>query len=347
MAGETYSRWIWCQKHQMGVVYAWVDGDGRAHDLGTAAMKLHTVTVGNGQARGVRTYIQVQSVTYDPEFSLDPEIAVRIMQWEQEVSKLKSYILAECVQTSTYCQSSPGAVEHSWKEWDSRPTQEWLFWDTHSREEASSADDKVLFHQWHLRIGGSGGAYTYRPGVSADRTIRCDSATYFSLFGVPYNKACINYDVVPHLQYKISDSRVTSVARHIRHAQNDPGNTYPAIGYKVIPGKYTGKWDNLGLTRVLGGSATHQNNVAEKDRACKRLPPYETNGLPEAPKPGEDCDEYPFATTEQGAASPYWDFSVRAVPSSENQSAGGLLGWYYFRDRILTAQDPFWVDIQD
>lgn len=39
--------------------------------------------------------------------------------------------------------------------------------------------------------------------------------------------------------------------------------------------------------------------------------------------PGEQCDEYAFGSTLEGAAHPDWDISVSAVPQRDNSVAGG------------------------
>ncbi|MDG9720155.1 NucA/NucB deoxyribonuclease domain-containing protein [Streptomyces sp. DH24] len=77
--------------------------------------------------------------------------------------------------------------------------------------------------------------------------------------------------------------------------------------------------------------------------------------VPGRPTAGErrDCDEFPFASSYQGAAryqyegDPYRDdFSVRYIDSDENQEAGRRLGAWYDNDRIL-SHDPFIVVIGD
>lgn len=86
-------------------------------------------------------------------------------------------------------------------------------------------------------------------------------------------------------------------------------------------------------------------------------------GLPRPTAEGQQCDEYPFGSTLEGAAHPRWDFSVRWVPQAENGSAGGVLNQsFYFDDRILrwepapgedplnpygVTNDPFWVNIEN
>lgn len=340
--GETLNRWLWCQKLRIGVQYFKIV-DGKPEYQGTSSVAYHAVAVGNGQQRVLRTYLQAQygSVEYD-DWSL----------WDRYFTApgLKMFILSDCAEGYDYCVSTGSGIEHTFDEWDYH--REWLHWDIYSQEEASTATDKVLFHHWHFRFGGSGGGYVGPEATTADRAFRCDSANYFSQFGVDYPKACINYEVIPHLQYNISDTRVTSVAQHIRVAQDSPDSTYPIeLEPKHIPGKYTGTRDDQGLHRVADGSITAQANEDWKNYACNRTGPYGGDqawrGLPPYDTATQDCDEYPFQSTEEGAANFTWDFSVRAVPSGENRSAGGLLRWYYFSDRVLYGNDAFWVEIND
>ncbi|MFF2066743.1 NucA/NucB deoxyribonuclease domain-containing protein [Streptomyces sp. NPDC058200] len=85
----------------------------------------------------------------------------------------------------------------------------------------------------------------------------------------------------------------------------------------------------------------HEHEHRAKDAACSSTGEYATTGLPSILRPtlGQDCDEYPFRSTLEGAASPNWDFSVRAVDTTQNQSAGGSLSGFYGTDRVL-AWDP-------
>lgn len=60
--------------------------------------------------------------------------------------------------------------------------------------------------------------------------------------------------------------------------------------------------------------------------------------FPLYPTLGQDCDEYPFATTFQGAAAAGDNYSVRAVTSSDNQLAGSRLQTdFYGAKRISTT----------
>ncbi|WP_433365714.1 NucA/NucB deoxyribonuclease domain-containing protein [Streptosporangium sp. CA-115845] len=70
-----------------------------------------------------------------------------------------------------------------------------------------------------------------------------------------------------------------------------------------------------------------------------------------------ECDEYPFASTEQGAAKDKINYSVRAVYTSYNQNHGDALQAFYGEYRLITydpektptkvSDSPFWVKIVD
>jgi hypothetical protein len=75
-----------------------------------------------------------------------------------------------------------------------------------------------------------------------------------------------------------------------------------------------------------------------------------------------DCDEYPFASTYEGAAAyeyfsqgkhrpgdpsgneQYYSYSACPIPWWDNQAAGGALARWYAADHIL-EKDPFWVEV--
>jgi hypothetical protein len=65
-------------------------------------------------------------------------------------------------------------------------------------------------------------------------------------------------------------------------------------------------------------------------------------------KPGykspDSCDEFPFASTIEGAASTVNDYSVRLIPGRDNCSSGARTSVFYQRNRIRQFS-PFWVDV--
>ncbi len=225
----------------------------------------------------------------------------------------------------------------------------WTSWKLKSDEAASRERSQVLFHAFRF----TGVSHSDRVASSPQYAARCDSADYFP--GRP--KACIFWDVLPHLQYALynangSPSPVHGVAKHIKFAFDNPAATFPTKQGKFIPGQYTGTIDTDNptyLERIPYGSVDWRLNAATKTRACMKEGEFADTGLPVRPVPDvEECDEFPFASTKQGAAHSLGHFSVRAVPATENGKAGTALQDFYRLDRILYDDlDHFFVEILD
>ena len=228
--------------------------------------------------------------------------------------------------------------------------REWQRWTVNSDEGLSTATDRVLRHEFNFVFETkSENAVSVAVGRGEPHGIRCDSANYFR--GRP--KACILDDVLPHLQYSVNDQKEAGVALHIQSAFNQPQNTWPQTGSpdspKLIPGRYTGNPNDPGLHRIVYKGADWSANQLEKNRACRRQEKYTLTGLPATLYDSsiQDCDEFPFASTAEGAASLLWDFSVLGVDRRQNRCAGNALKRFYGGDRILRDSDTFWVEITD
>lgn len=207
--------------------------------------------------------------------------------------------------------------------------------------------------------------------VSFNAYARFDSAPYLST-----HQGAVFRGVVPHLTYDTNEARVKEVAEHIRDAC-DPdkvNDTYPpASGGKSIPGcDIDHLIHRLAPTKVgwpAGNEQAHQlrynANGREKDKNCNAdTPATGSSG-------DKQCDEFPFASTYEGAAASKYpasefagggkanQFSVRKVNAQQNGWAGSDLGTWYSDDRILdwahggssstsangTMRDGFWVRI--
>jgi hypothetical protein len=128
---------------------------------------------------------------------------------------------------------------------------------------------------------------------------------------------CVNPQAVPEISYSLTGPW-PAIADHIRDAQ--------ASG---LPGKHgTNKY----LTRLTDGSKIKQN----RNKACP-------SSL-ERP-PGKSCDEYPFASTWQGAKYNGGPFSRRMVNAQQNKNAGDALKGFYTYARVLEG-DRFLVWIR-
>ncbi|RAY15406.1 hypothetical protein DPM19_11985 [Actinomadura craniellae] len=194
---------------------------------------------------------------------------------------------------------------------------------------------------------------------------RFDSAQYLST-----HRGAIFRGVVPHLSYDPTKPRVKELAEHIAEAcdLDRVNNTFPPYtgGDKFIPGCDI---NNLlhRLTPAKGGKNTerYDANSNAKDRNCNA-------GTPSTPSTGsKDCDEFPFASTYEGAAaserpaSEFYggvepnQFSIKRINSTQNQNGGRDLNTWYNNDRILDwasggscpvcadgrLRDGFWVRI--
>lgn len=147
-----------------------------------------------------------------------------------------------------------------------------------------------------------------------EQGFRCDSATYLGK-----NGACVFDRLMAKFKLSRSDSAVDKSAKHIYDAQRGVANIYPAKGKKI----------SASLTRMTNKASITANRSAAR-AACKKK-------WPKKPA-GKDCDEYPFASTNQGAAKAKGRFSVRYITSGDNRTSGRRLGAWYKADRILDGE---------
>jgi hypothetical protein len=151
--------------------------------------------------------------------------------------------------------------------------------------------------------------------IGATETIRCDSERIFHpTSGCVYVNFTENMFVV-----STSDPKVTEAARFMARAQ------------LVIP-THPG-WFDVGpaLIRTTDKKRRRRNTRV----ACKHV----------HPGPGQSCDEYPFASTNQGASLvPPEDFDAKAVNEKQNSQVGSDLSSFYLHNRIAD-HDSFYVNI--
>ncbi|MFF8932461.1 NucA/NucB deoxyribonuclease domain-containing protein [Streptomyces longwoodensis] len=149
-------------------------------------------------------------------------------------------------------------------------------------------------------------------------------APYFYAQGAIFDRA------IPTFFYDRAQADTAGVANHIYDALYSPETTYSVKAGKVIPGSV---WDGtyLPLHRNwanydAAAAETARKNLNAKNTACRGLT---------RPSDSYQCDEYPFASTQEGAGKGDGNFSVRYVPGTENEQAGRELGSWYGADRIL------------
>ncbi|CAL9400119.1 DNRLRE domain-containing protein [Streptomyces sp. enrichment culture] len=195
------------------------------------------------------------------------------------------------------------------------------------------------------------------PSEGEQGEVRFDSAAY----NVRAKAGSVFPDATPALRYDRSDTSdpsapvepyigVAAVADHIGDALDDPSSTYPTKSDKTLPGgSALNPMHRLVPGFGLNEQARYDANRSVVSSTCNNA------AVPGRPTAGEqrDCDEFPFASSYQGAARYQYegdayrdDFSVRYIDSDENQEAGRRLGAWYDNDRIL-SHDPFIVVIGD
>jgi hypothetical protein len=142
--------------------------------------------------------------------------------------------------------------------------------------------------------------------------VRCDNA----LPGT--SKAGCVMPYIPSMAYAKS-GEYPELAKHIEFAQTTMN----------LPGKH-------GTTRYLTRLTDKKQIRANRNAAC----PSSLERLP-----SQQCDEYPFASTWQGAKSGGGDFSRRMINGKQNEEGGKALGRFYLYNRII-EKDKFLVWIK-
>ncbi|MFI7120227.1 NucA/NucB deoxyribonuclease domain-containing protein [Amycolatopsis sp. NPDC049868] len=324
--GHVFHRNFWC--HRSGIqAVAWDKRTGRV--LGSAKLAWDAVGLGNRHSRELDVFLRPTAIKDN---------------WGvyQNLDKFKLSVGPQCGAPTVGCSVDYPAFNATGDIWKNRiETKIWLWWGILSDESKSTETDKVSNHRWYFSTSSEildrpadTGRFDFPPN-----DIRCDSATYFPNETV----ACVNSNVLSYLTYWTNNPNYNEgeVALHIRQAQDLPNTTFPPRDYpKRIPGKYTYPIpDAPPLHRIPGDE--EGANRAEVRRTCDVL------RVQQPPKPGEECDEYPFASTREGAASTHNDFSVKYVDGTQNSSAGGSLIQWYTRERMMYKdQDRFWVEIK-
>lgn len=180
---------------------------------------------------------------------------------------------------------------------------------------------------------------TKYPPLTSDgpkEKVRADSADYLFVFppgGQPPfwpKEGAIFANVTPTFYYDVNDpyfSVMKEAFQHHKDALTAPGSIVPGLRPKPPLTRLYSKYD----------PEQYAANTRAKDQACAKLT-----------KPGDDyeCDEFPFASTYEGAASGAGKFSVRYIPRSANNSHGRWLAAWYAYDRIL-HKDPFYIGFRE
>ncbi|MEO3978052.1 hypothetical protein [Streptomyces sp. CAU 1734] len=167
---------------------------------------------------------------------------------------------------------------------------------------------------------------------------RWDAAKYLhhanGVKGKPATKGAAAFAYVGYLHYSSkAGAKEKAVAEHIRTAFKTPGGTKPVNARKNIPGSEVAR----PLSRLFHDAKRRARNRAAAVRTCVQHwgQNYTDGGT-------KQCDEFPFATTYQGAAQKKDEpsaladnFSALPIPKSDNEAGGNMLAQFYDKYRVL------------
>ncbi|MFE5884812.1 NucA/NucB deoxyribonuclease domain-containing protein [Streptomyces hydrogenans] len=186
----------------------------------------------------------------------------------------------------------------------------------------------LAWHFW-LPVGGVPGA---ERADGPNSSVRCDSASY--IIKTWAGAGCVFPWVTETLEISATD--YPESAAHILRAQHQPEETFPPAPGKKIPGAP----GTAPLHRVADENTIDQHRNVSIAACLEWFPNYAHEGL--------DCDEYPFASTLEGADKSHKNYSVDPIPDTDNRGAGGKMSAFYTGRRILGSDfthDPFYVDV--
>ncbi|MFD9374611.1 NucA/NucB deoxyribonuclease domain-containing protein [Streptomyces sp. NPDC059999] len=132
------------------------------------------------------------------------------------------------------------------------------------------------------------------------------------------------------LVMSLKDPAVNESARHILDAQQFPERTFPSWAGKNVPGA------SEPLHRLIDKDKQKKNRDKAISTCDDVWGDYRGTKL--------QCDEYPFASTKEGAAAPGNRFSARLIDGTDNETGGRRLNEVFTLNRILDG-DAFYVKI--
>lgn len=155
---------------------------------------------------------------------------------------------------------------------------------------------------------------------------RCDSATYLQ-----GGRGCMFNRVIEQIPVSTDNPEYPQAAGHIYDAQFQPELTLPPLSGKSMPGSPFAP-NTTPLHRLYPG---YEGTIYRANRDTARVTCRQYWGTNYADG-GNDCDEYPLASTSNG------NYSARVMPGWDNQNLGRRIGNWYGTQRIL-HDDPYYI----
>ncbi|MER5418233.1 DNRLRE domain-containing protein [Streptosporangium roseum] len=238
---------------------------------------------------------------------------------------------------------------HRVSEWQQKASVDWHITDGISSTRKDGVDKTgscALTPATWIKMPALFGADKISSGTAPPRTVRCDTSPLIRWYK---DGGCIVMRGVAALTMAEADivfnpetgfrSEFSEVYHHISQALDFPDNTKPGRrtyydlnpADKIIPGN----WGNF-LSRAKYRTTPAENRGAVEVACATEFTRSQREGL--------QCDEFPFASTEQGAsrANPRNNYSVQPVDPTHNNAHGLALGSWYQNNRIIRS-DKFWI----
>ncbi|WP_158710267.1 NucA/NucB deoxyribonuclease domain-containing protein [Streptomyces sp. NRRL F-5126] len=210
-----------------------------------------------------------------------------------------------------------------------------ITWTVHDWEQPASAGwgpDRLSYARlrWHYRVKGSE-VSIHPDGPPAQ--VRCDSAAYLR---ADAGEGCVFPWVTETMWFSLA--KQGGSAQNVKAGLYSPASTKPPKAGKSIPGR-------PGTTPLHRTRDTTQVD-AHRAQAVASCDTY----FPGYRAKKEQCDEFPFASTLEGA-TPALNYSVKAISRSDNASGGAVEKNFWTLRRIIAddadkVNDPFWVDVR-
>ncbi len=169
---------------------------------------------------------------------------------------------------------------------------------------------------------------------------RWDTAKYVN----PKGGSAFSY--MPTLPYSSDDSALErGAARHIRDAYERPHSTKPEFLGKTIPGRLP----SHPLHRLYHNKDRRKANRDTSIDTCVRY--FGEDYAKDSDGTGKrDCDEFPFASTYEGAAQKKFysdakqdNYSALPINNRENRAGGIILSQFLKKNRVVDG----WKDFKD
>lgn len=182
----------------------------------------------------------------------------------------------------------------------------------------------------------------YDEGAGFSR-IRFDSAGAVAgkHHGAVFTDHIPTYDLMAIADAKGTRGEILESARHIDDALHHQERTFPSFNAKSIPG---GSFDRP-LHRLINKELQDENRDSSGP-VCLDVWGEEYS------RPKYNCDEYPFASTYEGAYTSTnegknpWHGSSRPIAAADNQKSGGYLNYEFYTVHRVLDGDPFVVRMQ-